>query len=420
MALGIVVVSAFGACSSKSSHSSSGGAAGDASVEGGGTGGGAAGSGGSSGTGGSAGGGGDASTGLPLDQVASEIARVLCDNVAACYGAGVEIVTQGADCKQLFGDLFQDAYLAAIQKSVSDGTVTYDPALGAECIAQLEKANTEAGFKCLDVAKVAETCKLAMGKLGKAGAACAHSFECEANTYCEIGAACPGKCTPFLGKGGSCTDTAQCETGMTCFAPSNLEAGLPDPNAKPVGSCQPYVAKDEACDAGTTPACEPGAFCLDGICRPVVGLFTAQKGFTCGASGALCEKGLACEFQGLPLVSNGKCISDQPHSGCRLALPDGCGKDNYCSSGFLNIPGNCVALPAAGEACAQDAAQVLGLAPSCQVGLLCSQGACRKPKRIGEACLFDDECVSTKCKPDDPDAGVSDAGTPGKCAPLSC
>jgi hypothetical protein len=217
-----------------------------------------------------------------------------------------------------------------------------------------------------------------------------------------------------------CADSAQCAAGLTCFSPLDLEAGVPDPATKPLGSCQPYTAKGAVCAYGTDPDCEPGTLCIDGTCKGATGLFTAADGFKCFSTGSLCQQGLGCEFQGLPFLSEGKCTLDQGHSGCRLSLPDSCGKDAYCSSGYLNLPGTCSLLPTANEPCAKGAAQVFALAPACKTGLLCSQGSCLAPKRIGDACTFDDQCLSTNCKPDDPDAGASDAGVPGHCAPLSC
>ena len=163
---------------------------------------------------------------MPIGQVASEIAGALCDNVAACYGAGVEIVMQGADCKQTNTDLFQDLFVDALEQSVKDGTITYDPLLAADCVAELAKASTDAGFKCLDVGKAAEKCKSALGKLGKANALCAHSFECQENLFCDTAAQCPGKCTAFLGTNAPCADSTLCGVGLTCFIPVSDDAGV--------------------------------------------------------------------------------------------------------------------------------------------------------------------------------------------------
>ena len=428
LGLGLFVLLTYSACSSSSTNppngsggaAGSGGSSGDASIGGGGTTGGSGGAGGSAGAAGAADAAGAARTGVPIGQIASEIAGALCDNVAACYGAGVEIVWQGADCKQTNTDLFQDLFVDAIEQSVKAGTITYDPSLAADCVAELAKASTDAGFKCLDVGKVAEKCKSALGKLGTANATCAHSLECQENLFCDTAAQCPGKCTAFLGTNAPCADSTLCGVGLTCFIPVSLDAGASDAGTTPMGTCQPYVQKDSSCGIGTTPDCEPGTLCVAGTCKTATGMFTGAAGFSCYSTGSLCQAGLACEFQGLPYLSNGICKADKAQSACRLALPDGCGPNAYCGASYINAVSTCSVLPATNEACAAKAAQTLGLAPACQAGLSCTQGVCKNPLRVGDVCKFHDQCLTGYCKPDDADAAAGDAGVPGHCASGKC
>jgi hypothetical protein len=397
----------------------------DASVGGSGGSSGASGSGGTAITGGaagsagSAGAAGDASTSIPIEQLGYELAQAICANAKQCYGPAIDILTQGLDCVQLYQVGLEDTVIGLVQKSL-DGGITYDGDAAAQCIAALNAATrADSGLpSCVDPYKYFEQCKDVFGNAGDAGATCNSTFECADGLFCDTLTACPGTCAAFLDDGAACQDTKQCKPGSVCYvAADGGDAGI--------GTCQPYTPPGSACNAWAPqePPCAPGSICSGGKCRLAQTYFsnaiTAQCGGFLGTKN-LCGSGLACEFDGIPLLSDGTCVTDTDHAGCKLSVPDSCGPGKYCNApAGSTTGGSCVNIPDQdGDPCAKDQAQGYGFAPACGDGLRCVNGQCKTVARIGEGCINNEHCGSTICK-NAPDAGGSDAG-PGTCELPAC
>src|SRR5262249_52375773 len=150
-------------------------------------------------------------------------------------------------------------------------------------------------------------------------------------------------------------------------------------------TCQPFVAVNADCVQGQS--CVPGALCLDKKCRRVSDLFTAAEGFACYTTGSLCQRGLDCEFNGLPFLSAGTCVQEKhPLDACKLALPDECPKDTYCSANGFNTGGKCLATPIENMPCATDFEQTIGTAAPCKAGHTCVNGICKPTRQLNEPC----------------------------------
>lgn len=404
--------------------SSGGGPGGSGGGPTGGTGGGGtAGSGGSS-TGGQSGTGGDAGTdaptGTPLGKLAAELAKAGCANAKACYGPAVELATKGLDCEQWVTALLEDVFIGAIEP-LTDAGVVYDPMKGAQCVAELAAKTTDAGVECVELSKIYELCKAALSGLKTSGS-CKSTIECAAGLYCDTSSSCPGTCQPYLKESSPCATTTQCDAGLTCFVPKDLEAGAADSGAS-LGTCKPYTKVGNECQEGKEPECAPGAICagtgswFQKKCFAAASLFTAPLGLSCYGNGLYCQPGLACEFQGWPFWSAASCVKDTLNhaadggSGCRIAIPDGCGQGAYCTAPPW-AEGQCVGLPTKTQQCAKDTAQGLGLVPPCLPPLICVNGTCQDAVRLGNGCGSHAQCVSGYCK-------GADAGS-GVCAPPAC
>jgi hypothetical protein len=232
------------------------------------------------------------------------------------------------DCNRSSESLIGNTIVAAVQRSVEEGTIVYDPSGLPACI----EAYSELGCEEVTVG-FPEECKQALKGLAEEGETCAHALECDAGFYC--GPTC--QCTRPAAEGEACFVTAQCEAGLSCF----------------MGACAPLGGEGDPCGAGVAPDCLTGFICVTadekaavaGRCFSGEDLFLRREGDDCNALGdppTLCDEGLAC-----PVALFSKCVPTAPPGGaCQLAFPDMCPANEYCSSG------TCVPLPGPGEACA--------------------------------------------------------------------
>jgi hypothetical protein len=378
--------------------------------------GGTAGGNGTAGTAGIAGAGGAA--GVPLDQLASALATAACANINACYVSAVRVLIHDEDCQTLFTNQIEETTVVPIRQSVDRGTITYDPAAAAECVANLVRGTQQSPPECANVNALLENCKLALGNLAAADQPCGQSVECKSGLLCGLNSGCPGTCRPFAPTGAACQRDAECDPtqGLYCRQLA-ADGGAPDAgttDAGTPGTCQPYVPLGDTC--AQQDKCVPGGFCVNGTCRRISDLFTLADGFDCYYNNLLCRAGLACEFTGLPLVpllSTATCVGEnQPLGSCRVALPGECPKDYYCNATLLSLVGQCVATPTENQACASALEQPVISAP-CHAGLACVNGICKSMRHLGEVCAADAQCYSGACRPE------SEAGlvcvTPG-CA----
>jgi hypothetical protein len=342
-------------------------------------------------TGGTAGG--TAGTGgipdqIPLSGLAEAITTTSCQLFSKCYGPAIEIVSQGTPCEQYFLPFLQDSVLAPILESVNDGAITYDPSAGAACVQGIYDAATAEPPLCSNFDKVVESCKSAFGGLSQLTQPCDHRFECAEGLYCDL-AGCPAATCTALGGVGSV-----CATHAACNPIADLYCKIP--SGQPTGTCEKYIASDAVCAAGDT--CQPGSYCLDGKCVRIAKVFTLEEDLKCYTSSALCNPGLACEFDGLPFLSDGYCKAPKvPAQACHIALPEECPSGHYCTSSIFNEPGTCAILPANGETCAKAGVQSIGLRGPCQPGLACVNDECAPYANLGQVCEAHAQCFSGAC-----------------------
>ena len=336
----------------------------------------------------------DAAPQVPLSELPAALAAAACTVLNRCAGPAVEVFTLAEDCETLLENTFADTYAAAVQASVDDGRITYDPvAAVAVCVQRLVDAAASEPFQCAVVNSIIEECKAALGGLSGPGGPCTHRFECAQALRCDVSTACPGTCVPLAQQGGPCAVDEDCDTTANLFC--QLAASPQD--GGPVGICMEHAGLNEACSA-TGARCEIGTYCVNDVCRRVTDVFTTAEGFQCYTTGLMCVEGLSCEFQGLPFLSGGVCVAEKtPLAPCLLALPDSCPDGHYCSANAFNGNGQCVALPGLNQPCASSFLQNIGLASPCAGGFACVAGFCKPRKRVDEACETDAQCYSGAC-----------------------
>src|SRR5262249_52030232 len=160
----------------------------------------------------------------------------------------------------------------------------------------------------------------------------------------------------FAQVGEKCAADADCDPTADLYCYKNPDAGM-----EGAGNCQPRIAANSNC--GQNENCVSGALCITGKCRRVSDLLTLAESLGCFSNGFLCNRGLDCEFNGLPFFSMGTCVKEKNAlDPCKIALPDECPKDTYCSANIANAGGQCLTTPVENQKCASDFEQAVGVA----------------------------------------------------------
>jgi hypothetical protein len=203
-----------------------------------------------------------------------------------CHSMIDEVVAAGARCAAGSDFPWRDQYTGSVPCDQVDGllaagTLTYDPATGADCLTRLSQMD------CVGEV-LPEPCRDAIAGRLPAGSQCsffANSWfsDCAPGNYCHRpGNACGGTCQPYVQPGGSCAYTDAggfplCASGSSC----NNEL------------CVPYLGDGEICwgehSAGD---CGDGLYCdfrttNPAICRKRRTSGTCADGFEC-AAGTVC------------------------------------------------------------------------------------------------------------------------------------
>ncbi|MBW2523229.1 MAG: hypothetical protein JRI23_03600 [Deltaproteobacteria bacterium] len=118
------------------------------------------------------------------------------------------------------------------------------------------------------------------------------------------------------GVGESCTDTAECRSGLVCEQ----------------GACAPGHTTGEGEPCTISPECEIGLYCAGGVCAPAG---TGTDGDACG-SDADCDSGYRCALVGLSAV----CVPEGS-----VDLGGSCSGSEDCFGGLACIEGACVIVP---------------------------------------------------------------------------
>jgi len=314
--------------------------------------------------------GGDADVQLTkaMDHYCEPMAQAVCDAAFAC------------DCQQALQDFPDPATCRA------DWT--------ARCAARLEawRADLESGVlrwcdgaaaRCVDAWRpLLASCGREMPEETlPAGCVQLLTVDTRPGEVCPIpGISCDdgrGLCSPY---DGSCAAKVP-GAGEVCqgVCADGLVCGV-------AGRCVAGAAGDACVDHRD---CRPSLFCIDGACalpRPAGGACgpdtDCQPGLrcladTCALPDGPCDAPEACGTQATCVASNARlCVP-------RVALGEPCGGDD-CDDGAWCDGGTCVALPAAGEACADGV--------RCAPGLACDpiEGSCAALPVLGEPCAMDE------------------------------
>lgn len=253
--------------------------------------------------------------GLRPDELDDALISTICDYYVRCG-----LIDDPATCRTLDVDAEISAELLA---AIENGTVRYDEAAAADCLASLAGATcAREGFRRAET----DACDRAFQGTVGAGGTCAIDEQCISDT-CEVpscpDACCQGTCvgdtpppaapregescavdsscvqsfcdsttmlcTAYRQNGQSCSDSDECASGActgTCVALAGPgEACMPEPGCRDLGTyCSPTsntcVALGLAGDAcGTTAPCSPVYQCVGGACalRPTLGQSCADQ-----------------------------------------------------------------------------------------------------------------------------------------------
>ncbi len=370
------------------------------------------------------GGGGGSSTFTKVTDMEEPLINAMCSKIEECVPS-LEVFFTPWTCED-FARMNVSASLAASQRRVDNGELTFDPAKARACIDELN------ALACSDLYLdggpfgPAEACREALTGNKAAGESCSDDAECAPSLYCDRSMACPGTCAEPIAAGGSCRDEQRCADGQRCFVPDGSTDGM--------GTCMTPADEGEACDTEMGPPCARSLRCQTdgdstaGTCgREFSASTDAAMGEACGVIGrglTLCADGLVCAIS---TGFMGTCQADGLGEGeaCPFAIPDPCGDGLYCDGAMPGGPtgmstmGTCKKMPAAGEPCGQVSGLVGDDGPFedglCAPGLACDQTAstptCVEPKPNGQPCRSDLICASNYCEtaPDDDTGTCMDA-----------
>ena len=289
---------------------------------------------------------------------------------------------------------------ALIKQRIDQGTIHYDGTKAQACLDAVSK------LTCDELSQRDQPeCLAALDGTVALGGDCDLSEECKGSAICQSSTGtCPGKCAALLSAGQTCAVDSNCGNGLQCSKETKL--------------CVKPSAVGENCEYGSPP-CGPGLICLGkddaaktpGVCRNIVGAFSAADGAACDLNaGTLCQTGVSCVADSLDASSKvvWKCLktgSYKTGEACHPAFPDACSSGNYCmvGTGAAALNGICTAVPDAKQACGT------GIGAQCKTGAVCVSGTCQSYAANGVSCTGDDMCYSEYC------------GTSGGCAPrLPC
>ena len=310
-----------------------------------------------------------------IDEIASELADAVCAALRGCLGpAQLAALTAREPCEANIGASLRQDDFGTLDRSLSIGDVVIDPAKLDDCYRE-----TRALGCALASARLPESCQLAIAGQRSLGERCQQHADCGAGTFCT--SVCPRTCQPLGAAGASCTNDAECNSGLICF---DNRCGAP-------------AAEGAACGGNVGSICDLGASCVggsqttQGVCKVDRARQVGDLGASCAPDGSLCREGLSCAYDGNEQFTCQPSVSDA--ASCHLAVPGQCPVDDFCNAIDVQTSGTCEPLPSAGRPC------VLG--NQCAAGHICvAQGqlaTCQRRADVGDPCVSDAVCRSGAC-----------------------
>ena len=322
---------------------------------------------------------------VPIEDLGARFGATSCGILTDCYGDAIRNAflgtTSEADCAAQIDRQYRQAALPQYQEAIANGTMSYDGAQVAACIAAIEAQ----GCATVNSRTPAACDRVLIGEV-MPGAACSVNEQCAGDAYCMNTTACPGTCQPRGAVGTTCTTDEACQSGMKCTS----------------GSCAVPGADGAPCRGPAGNECAGGLICTGaegmttpGTCRSVE---TVESGALHGACNVrltqLCQPGLSCVVTGLTsqTCETGGLTSGMP---CHIAVPESCASGLFCSGTNVmtgDLDGTCAALPGAGMPCA-----TVLFGAACGTGLRCDTGTCHAMQDAGGTCITGADCYSQSC-----------------------
>lgn len=281
------------------------------------------------------------------DQACTDLAGVLCDQVAACAPVLIQIAYGDAStCK------------TRLKPSCSSGYMANGSAVKPADIEACSKAYKSASCDDLFGGNTPAACDF-HGSL-MPGAGCAGNSQCSgANGYCNVpsGQTC-GVCSTRAGAGGTCTKNADCQNGLVC---GTATGGA-------MGACVTPGAAGAACD-GPHP-CLGSLVCAGGTCVQPAG-----PGAPCTMAASNCDTKQALYCNPVTMIcatiqlaeAGGACgvnLSNQTYTACKAS--------GTCKMAG-GTAGTCQAAVMEGAACNTTGG------PNCLSPAVCTNGVCKTP-----------------------------------------
>lgn len=307
-------------------------------------------------------------SGVPLEDIPSELAGALCDQFVHCsesrtFGGQIAYLSLNPAFEEVCPEQFAREFGASdyIEAAIERGTVEYDPQAARRCVTELaDGCLIEGGLS------IHPSCREVFRGLVPLGESCTLSEECVAGSRCDaellVDACVPGECVALLPLGAVCGEGDEClppegagfiscrsngGSDDVCVAleltlggvedepcgsldEDGLERGYglcaadffcDDPDDDGVGTCQPPLANGAACIPGQ--ACEFGSLCLPAgmqhVCKAVT--IVTSVGGDCD------DETLVCDFIARLVCDSGQCAA-LPAGACEDGIH--CEADEYC------------------------------------------------------------------------------------------
>jgi hypothetical protein len=316
-------------------------------------------------------------TGIPLGDLAAELAEADCARLDACNKLPAPLDREG--CVERQANLLYGPLAQAIEAASEAGTLSYFELAAKDCRARVSELSCEIGVAHDLLAEPA--CAAMLTARGAAGAACTIAQVCPAGMFCG-GTSCPGTCTAYKTNNEACDFGQPCGEGLYCDLLGRR--------------CLAVAAANQACALSIGGnSCATGTFCDQAnpaapVCHPVRG-----RGQGCGDDTeciagarcvlARCSAGLAgdgCETRadcssGLH-CTNRVCAAPIALDAACTTAGTPCVEGAGCDAAM-----KCVALPTTGQPCAE-----LG----CWLSR-CTAGTCVAASLDGEACTTAQDCL---------------------------
>ena len=311
---------------------------------------------------------------VDIHELGAHLADGICEGITQC--GGQDWIPFQKNCRARIGAFLTYGVQPIVVKGVRQNRIQYFERQMQSCLEDL--AN------CGDKNHLPTACFQAIAGTQPKGADCQSDLECVGNRYCD-GATCPGECQDWKVPGEECKSQNECDWGLRCRE----------------GFCRHALPDGDPCDSAdqckyfrlclVDPGGDPGRT----VCLKPSEAQVADVGESCGwfqspRSAPLCKPHLFCQTDG---DSAGVCA---PPSGlgdnCRVATPDLCSGDSYCSPTSLK----CEDLPGAGKPCVS----VSGSGETqCAALHYCdfSLGLCQASKGYEQSCSSNFDCLSLSC-----------------------